>query len=74
MQEQVRFEARFWVVQMGLSSFQQDIPVQTLIEICDSMKRNTVIKKLSLVATRSNDPVAHVSFEAAPPLKNFLAC
>ncbi|XP_053226033.1 tropomodulin-4 [Podarcis raffonei] len=41
----------------------KDIPVQTLIEICDSMKRNTVIKKLSLVATRSNDPVAHAVAE-----------
>lgn len=44
-----------------LSSLAQDIPIQTLKEICEAMKTNTQVKKLSLVATRSNDPVAHVS-------------
>jgi len=39
----------------------QDIPVSTLKAICEAMKTNTHVKKLSLVATRSNDPVASVS-------------
>ncbi|XP_063001810.1 tropomodulin-4 [Elgaria multicarinata webbii] len=41
----------------------KDIPVQTLKEICEAMKSNTNVKKLSLVATRSNDPVAHAVAE-----------
>ncbi|XP_070807473.1 tropomodulin-4 [Pituophis catenifer annectens] len=41
----------------------QDIPIQTLKEICEAMKTNTQVKKLSLVATRSNDPVAHAVAE-----------
>ncbi|XP_062821156.1 tropomodulin-4 [Anolis carolinensis] len=41
----------------------KDIPIQTLIEICEAMKTNTRVKKLSLVATRSNDPVAHAVAE-----------
>ncbi|XP_073465661.1 tropomodulin-4 isoform X2 [Aquarana catesbeiana] len=41
----------------------KDIPIPTLKEICDSMKSNTHIKKLSLVATRSNDPVAYAVAE-----------
>ncbi|NXT79057.1 TMOD4 protein, partial [Zapornia atra] len=36
----------------------KDIPVATLKAICEAMKTNTHVKKLSLVATRSNDPVA----------------
>ncbi|KAM6395383.1 tropomodulin-4 [Rhynochetos jubatus] len=36
----------------------KDIPVSTLKAICEAMKSNTHVKKLSLVATRSNDPVA----------------
>uniref|UniRef100_A0ABM5F3J0 Tropomodulin-4 n=1 Tax=Pogona vitticeps TaxID=103695 RepID=A0ABM5F3J0_9SAUR len=36
----------------------KDIPIQTLKDICEAMKTNTHVKKLSLVATRSNDPVA----------------
>ncbi|EOA96210.1 Tropomodulin-4, partial [Anas platyrhynchos] len=36
----------------------QDIPISTLKAICEAMKTNTHVKKLSLVATRSNDPVA----------------
>ncbi|XP_066465140.1 tropomodulin-4 [Eleutherodactylus coqui] len=35
-----------------------DIPIPTLKDICEAMKANTHVKKLSLVATRSNDPVA----------------
>ncbi|XP_026541728.1 tropomodulin-4 [Notechis scutatus] len=41
----------------------QDIPIQTLKEICEAMKANTHVKQLSLVATRSNDPVAHAVAE-----------
>ncbi|KAM6434478.1 tropomodulin-4 isoform 1-T2 [Liasis olivaceus] len=41
----------------------KDIPIQTLKEICEAMKTNTQVKKLSLVATRSNDPVAHAVAE-----------
>ncbi|XP_072283988.1 tropomodulin-4 isoform X1 [Pyxicephalus adspersus] len=40
-----------------------DIPIPKLKEICESMKSNTHIKKLSLVATRSNDPVAYAVAE-----------
>ncbi|OXB55846.1 hypothetical protein ASZ78_007164 [Callipepla squamata] len=36
----------------------KDIPISTLKAICEAMKANTHVKKLSLVATRSNDPVA----------------
>ncbi|XP_075593221.1 tropomodulin-4 isoform X2 [Balearica regulorum gibbericeps] len=36
----------------------KDIPIATLKAICEAMKTNTHVKKLSLVATRSNDPVA----------------
>ena len=39
----------------------QDIPIPTLKAVCEAMKTNTHVKKLSLVATRSNDPVASVS-------------
>ncbi|XP_029436507.1 tropomodulin-4-like [Rhinatrema bivittatum] len=39
----------------------KDIPIPTLKEICEAMKTNTQVKKLSLVATRSNDPVAHAA-------------
>ncbi|XP_078525332.1 tropomodulin-4 [Lissotriton helveticus] len=35
-----------------------DIPIPLLKDICEAMKTNTHVKKLSLVATRSNDPVA----------------
>ncbi|KAM9294563.1 tropomodulin-4 [Gastrophryne carolinensis] len=41
----------------------KDIPIPTLKEICEAMKSNTHIKKLSLVATRSNDPVAYALAE-----------
>ncbi|XP_010217313.1 PREDICTED: uncharacterized protein LOC104571873, partial [Tinamus guttatus] len=41
----------------------QDIPISTLKDICEAMKTNTHVKKLSLVATRSNDPVANAVAE-----------
>lgn len=37
----------------------QDIPVSTLKELADAMKQNDHVERLSLAATRSNDPVAH---------------
>lgn len=40
-----------------------DIPIPTLKEICEALKTNTHVKKLSLVATRSNDPVAYAVAE-----------
>ncbi|XP_071583299.1 tropomodulin-4 [Heliangelus exortis] len=36
----------------------KDIPIATLKAICEAMKTNTHVRKLSLVATRSNDTVA----------------
>lgn len=45
----------------------QDIPISTLKAICEAMKTNTHVKKLSLVATRSNDPVASVSPSPVSP-------
>lgn len=48
-----------------MSPWLQDIPISTLKAICEAMKTNTHVKKLSLVATRSNDPVANVS--PSPP-------
>uniref|UniRef100_A0A8C5MI55 Tropomodulin 4 n=1 Tax=Leptobrachium leishanense TaxID=445787 RepID=A0A8C5MI55_9ANUR len=44
----------------------QDVPIPTLKEFCEAMKSNTRVTKLSLVATRSNDPVA---FAVAEMLK-----
>ncbi|NXL65965.1 TMOD4 protein, partial [Chordeiles acutipennis] len=41
----------------------KDIPISTLKAICEAMKTNTHVKKLSLVATRSNDPVANAVAE-----------
>ncbi|XP_063803025.1 tropomodulin-4 isoform X2 [Pseudophryne corroboree] len=41
----------------------KDIPIPTLKEICEAMKSNSHVKKLSLVATRSNDPVAYAVAE-----------
>ncbi|XP_051631494.1 tropomodulin-4 isoform X3 [Manacus candei] len=41
----------------------KDIPIPTLKAICEAMKTNTHVKRLSLVATRSNDPVAHAVAE-----------
>uniref|UniRef100_A0A8C5MLM6 Tropomodulin 4 n=1 Tax=Leptobrachium leishanense TaxID=445787 RepID=A0A8C5MLM6_9ANUR len=44
----------------------KDVPIPTLKEFCEAMKSNTRVTKLSLVATRSNDPVA---FAVAEMLK-----
>ncbi|NWI10102.1 TMOD4 protein, partial [Crypturellus soui] len=41
----------------------KDIPISTLKDICEAMKTNTHVKRLSLVATRSNDPVANAVAE-----------
>ncbi|NXM73934.1 TMOD4 protein, partial [Serilophus lunatus] len=41
----------------------RDIPVSTLKDICEAMKTNTHVKRLSLVATRSNDLVANAVAE-----------
>ncbi|XP_062888682.1 tropomodulin-4 [Mobula hypostoma] len=41
----------------------QDIPIPTLKELADAMKHNSHVRSLSLVATRSNDPVAHALAE-----------
>ncbi|KAG9276592.1 tropomodulin-4 [Astyanax mexicanus] len=40
-----------------------DIPIPTLKEIFNGMKRNTHVLSLSIVATRSNDPVAFAAAE-----------
>ncbi|XP_068109679.1 tropomodulin-4 isoform X2 [Hyperolius riggenbachi] len=50
------------LVEVNLNNI-KDIPVPTLKEICEAMKSNTQVKKLSLVATRSNDPVAYAVAE-----------
>ncbi|KAK7886552.1 hypothetical protein WMY93_026173 [Mugilogobius chulae] len=38
----------------------KDIPIPTLKEIFEAMKENSHVESLSIAATRSNDPVAHV--------------
>lgn len=40
----------------------QDIPIPTLKEIFEAMKGNSHVEFLSIAATRSNDPVAYVSY------------
>lgn len=39
----------------------QNIPIPTLKDIAKAMEKNTHVKKFSMAATRSNDPVALVS-------------
>lgn len=39
----------------------QNIPIPTLKELAKAMEKNTHVKKFSLAATRSNDPIAVVS-------------
>lgn len=39
----------------------QNIPIPTLKDLAKAMEKNTHVKKFSLAATRSNDPVAVVS-------------
>lgn len=38
----------------------QNIPIPSLKEFAKAMEKNTSVKKFSLAATRSNDPVAVV--------------
>ncbi|XP_054419399.1 tropomodulin-4 isoform X4 [Pteronotus mesoamericanus] len=37
----------------------QDIPIPKLTELCEAMKTNTHVQSLSLVATKSGDPIAN---------------
>lgn len=40
---------------------QQKIPIKTLRSYAEALMKNTVVESLSIVGTRSNDPVAFVS-------------
>lgn len=40
---------------------QQNIPIKTLRSYAEALMKNTVVESLSIVGTRSNDPVAFVS-------------
>lgn len=42
---------------------QQNIPVKTLRSYAEALMKNTVVESLSIVGTRSNDPVAFVSVQ-----------
>lgn len=42
---------------------QQNIPVKTLRLYAEALMKNTVVESLSIVGTRSNDPVAFVSVQ-----------
>ncbi|XP_078062412.1 tropomodulin-4 [Mustelus asterias] len=50
------------LVEVNLNNI-KDIPVQTLKEFAEALKQNTQVKKFSMAATRSNDPVAHALAE-----------
>ncbi|XP_059834673.1 tropomodulin-4 [Hypanus sabinus] len=50
------------LVEVNLNNI-QDIPIPTLKELADAMKHNSQVRSLSMVATRSNDPVAHALAE-----------
>ncbi|XP_078392922.1 tropomodulin-4-like [Cetorhinus maximus] len=50
------------LVEVNLNNI-KDIPIQTLKEFAEALKHNTHVKKLSMAATRSNDPVAHAVAE-----------
>lgn len=41
--------------------FWQNIPIPTLKDFAKAMEKNTNVKKFSMAATRSNDPIAMVS-------------
>lgn len=43
-----------------ISSPPQNIPIPTLKDIAKAMEKNTHVRKFSMAATRSNDPVAVV--------------
>ncbi|XP_072917393.1 tropomodulin-4 [Hemitrygon akajei] len=50
------------LVEVNLNNI-QDIPIPTLKELADAVKHNSHVRSLSMVATRSNDPVAHALAE-----------
>ncbi|XP_041427999.1 tropomodulin 4 L homeolog isoform X1 [Xenopus laevis] len=50
------------LVEVNLNNI-KDIPVPTLKEICQAMKSNSHVTTLTMVATRSNDPVAYAVAE-----------
>ncbi|KTG40298.1 hypothetical protein cypCar_00004878 [Cyprinus carpio] len=50
------------LVEVNLNNI-PDIPIPTLKEIFEAMKRNTHVLSLSIAGTRSNDPVAHAIAE-----------
>ncbi|OCT66561.1 tropomodulin-4 [Xenopus laevis] len=50
------------LVEVNLNNI-KDIPVPTLKEICQAMKTNSHVTTLTMVATRSNDPVAYAVAE-----------
>jgi len=46
------------LIEVNLNNI-KDIPIPTLKELMEAMKKNTSVENLSIAATRSNDPVAH---------------
>lgn len=44
----------------------QNIPIPTLKAYAEAMAKNTVVERFSIVGTRSNDPVAFVSYTDVP--------
>ncbi|XP_067878767.1 tropomodulin-4 [Heterodontus francisci] len=50
------------LVEVNLNNI-KDVPIQTLKEFAEAMKHNTQVKRLCMVATRSNDPVAYALAE-----------
>lgn len=44
----------------------QNIPIPTLKDMAKAMEKNTHVKKFSMAATRSNDPVAVVRPQSVP--------
>ncbi|XP_048477259.1 leiomodin-1-like, partial [Rhincodon typus] len=50
------------LVEVNLNNI-KDIAIPTLKEFAEAMKQNTHVKKLSMVSTRSNDPVAYALAE-----------
>ncbi|KAI1886028.1 hypothetical protein AGOR_G00209820 [Albula goreensis] len=50
------------LTQVNLNNI-KDLPIQTLKEIFQAMKTNSNVKKLSIAATRSSDPVAFAAAE-----------
>uniref|UniRef100_A0A8C9TI07 Tropomodulin 1 n=1 Tax=Scleropages formosus TaxID=113540 RepID=A0A8C9TI07_SCLFO len=50
------------LVEVNLNNI-KNIPVPTLKAYAEALKTNTVVQKLSIVGTRSNDPVAHAMAE-----------